>query len=128
MLLRFLNLSPPCAIRAARASSRGFVSAVIAGAAGIELDTALAAPLDFAASGDWPKAVADPIRSRISVGANLMAGFLPRNYDSRNGNLFPIRPRRGEGSEIKSQVQIYPAITCIRTTAATAKSERAAEA
>src|SRR6266704_3498523 len=79
MLLRFLNLSPPCAISAARASSIGVVLAVIAGGAGIVVDAAAAAPLDFAASGRWAMA-AKLIRSKTSVGANLfIAGFLPRS-------------------------------------------------
>src|SRR6266850_3135790 len=79
MLFRFLNLSPPCAVSAARASSIGVVLAVMAAGAGIVLDAAVAAPLDFAASGPWAIA-AELISSRTSVGAYLfMAGFLPRS-------------------------------------------------
>src|SRR2546425_6259591 len=51
MLLRFLNLSPPCAARAARASSRGVLVAVIAGAALIVLVELVG--VGFAAFGPW---------------------------------------------------------------------------
>src|SRR6266404_873444 len=78
ILFRFLNLSPPCAANAARASSIGVEAAVITGAAGIAFDAAVAAPLDFAASGPWATA-AELIRSKTKSGAYLfIAGFLPR--------------------------------------------------
>src|SRR5882762_9424216 len=111
MLFRFLNLSPPCAISAARASSIGVVLAVIAGGAGIVLDAAGAAPLDFAAPGPWAMA-AELIRTRTSVGAYLfMAGFLPRSKIETGPHSYT--PRRREGSEIKSQVNRDPAIARI---------------
>jgi hypothetical protein len=102
MLFRFLNLSPPCAANAARASSIGVEAAVITGAAGIAFDAAVAAPLDFAASGTWAMA-AELIRSKKRTGAYLfMVGFL-REAESRLRSL-PYTPRRWQGSEIKSEV------------------------
>src|SRR5258708_32934153 len=94
MLFRFLNLSPPCAVSAARASSIGVVLAVIAGGAGIVLDAAVAAPLDFTAPGPWAMA-AELIRTRTSVGAYLfMAGLLPRKKNESWISLFyPPAPR-----------------------------------
>src|ERR1700704_3976195 len=97
MLFRFLNLSPPCAMSASRASSSGVVAAVMAGGAAIVL-VATAVPLDFVAPGPWAITAALN-RSKTSVGVYFfMAGVLPRNK-IETGSL-SYTPRRGEGSEI----------------------------
>src|SRR6266536_2842502 len=53
VLLRFLNLSPPIAVKAARASSTGVLLSVIAGGAGMVLVSLEVLPLVLAASGVW---------------------------------------------------------------------------
>src|SRR2546423_8323171 len=70
VLFRFLNLSPPIAAKAARASSTGVLLSVIAGGAGIVLVTA-AAPFDLAASGVWANEGDMIRRNRISVKAHF---------------------------------------------------------
>src|SRR6266853_3671774 len=129
MLFRFLNLSPPCAASAARASSIGVVLAVIAGGAGIVLvEAAAAAPLDFADLGSWAMA-AELIRSRTSVGAYLFMWASFRELRSRLGSL-SYTPRRCQGSEIKSHVQVNTPVAGVGapTTAAAKASEAASDA
>src|SRR5260370_5757149 len=69
-LFRFLNLSPPCAANAARASSTGVLFAVIGGGAGIVLAAAAPLPLDFA-SGAWANAAEVHRNKTTSVRAYL---------------------------------------------------------
>src|SRR6267154_2316704 len=128
MLFRFLNLSPPCAASAARASSIGVVLAVIAGGAGIVLVEAAAAPLDFAELGSCAIA-AELIRSRTSVGAYLFMWASFRELRSRLGSL-SYTTRRCQGSEIKSHIQVDTPVAGVGapTTAAAKASEAASDA
>src|SRR5712692_2397899 len=81
MLFRFLNLSPPCAASAARASSSGVLFAVIAGAAAIALDAGVEALLlDFAASGPWAIAAAQSRIRNTGIGRYLFIKDSSKKY------------------------------------------------
>ncbi len=72
VLFTFLNLSPPWAASAARASSNGVLFAVIAGAAAIVFVAGVAvAELDLAASGPWANAAAQNTIRNTGVGRYL---------------------------------------------------------
>src|SRR5712692_3055236 len=140
MLFRFLNLSPPCAAKAARASSSGVLFGVIAGGATIELVAGVFEGLGLTAPGVWASAAMQSRNKTTSVGAYLfIEDFLSvtepgavatgcchssGRYRSRFCNY---TLRRREGSEIKAQAQRYSTVTSVHaaTWPATAKTAKA---
>src|SRR5258706_11619579 len=95
ILFKFLNLSPPWATRAARASSSGVVVVVIGGGAGI-VETGVL--FELPASGAWAIG-GEVIKSKTSVEVKLfMAGLLPR-IRTRLWSL-SYKPPAARGSEI----------------------------
>src|SRR5262249_28588351 len=87
MLLRFLNLSPPCAASAAAASSVGVLFAVIAGVAGADFATA-GAPFDLPGSALLANAVEHRVRKTTRETAAGAYRFMlgPSDYRNERGD------------------------------------------
>src|SRR6185503_20470815 len=128
MFFRFLNFSPPCAAKAARASSTGVVSAVIAGGAGIVLAVLLGEPLAAGAATVALCAKVTPaeMTKRKSDGASFFisgsfgteeceANLLKRRHRGNCSDLIQPGvcrvPSCATPSEGKSKIQVNLAIT-----------------